>query len=649
MSRRIRFGDEPPLAATAARGLAHGAWRYRVQLAPVYAAGGLAGAGAITHAADWGEYWLIGAGVSAASTVGCWIYHRARESHWLTRVHATAATGAAASWLTAASAVGVLERPLPDLLGLGTIALGVPWWINRRTRSRVSVEQRIEAWPRIAATRPELRGSEVISAVATAFGWQARVKLASGQTGRKAVEARDGIESALEVREGAVRIEPARSNVREVIVHVTEVDPHADGVAWPGPTMDAITDQLTVGPYDDGQDCLIQVYSERGARHVMVCGLTGSGKSGFINLVLAELINLGNAVLWGIDLKGGQELGPWRPLLDRVATTPDEALGLLEAAGRVIACRGAGAGERVWTPTPQRPALVIVCDEAAKLFGEDMEAVSAAETIVLQGRSVGVSLIAAAQDTTTAAWGSTQLRDQLSVRVGFRLKKAKARYMFERLAVDPELLASIDEDMPGVGYVEAPGVRRPAPIRVRWVPDEVIERLVADHAHDRPCLDAASEAAADEPYDDEEEGGKRRRRSVLPPRTTATEVPNRKATAVDTDTTTAELTAATAAEDDLEPLPDDLGTVTARSMGTQPPARPEPAPVTDEEATAALWQALRQGGVRLASKGLEQRVGRKKTWIYHRADDWERWMIKGRDGYRLAPDAPEQPPVLTPA
>ncbi|MFD0776815.1 hypothetical protein ACFQZ2_23015, partial [Streptomonospora algeriensis] len=102
--------------------------------------------------------------------------------------------------------------------------------------------------------------------------------------------------------------------------------------------------------------------------------------------------------------------------------------------------------------------------------------------------------------------------------------------------------------------------------------------------------------------------------------------------------------------DDLEPLPDDLAGLSARSMeGAAPVLSEAPAPVADEEAVAALWQALKEGGVRLYDKDLERRVGRKKTWIYARTDDWEQWLSKGKDGYRLTPDAPDQPPVLTPA
>lgn len=646
MSKSLaRFGDEPPLIARAAGATARGAWRYRVQLAPVYTATGLATAGAVGHAAGWGEYWGVGVGATIAATAGCWIYHRVRDSALGMSAWTTGVAASGGAWLTAALAHGVLERPLPDLLALGTLALGMPWWINRRTRSRVTVERRIESWPAIARTRAELRGSEIVSAVATAYGWSARVRLAAGQTGRKALEARDGIESALETREGAVRIEPSKKNTREIVVHVTEVDPHAEPILWPGPTMTDIGDDLVVGVYDDGTECRIKLYKAgHGIRHAMICGQTGSGKSGLMNLLLAELVALGNVVIWAIDLKGGQEIGPWVPIADRVATSVEGAAAMLHAAKRIVTWRGEHAGERVWTPTPERPALIIVMDEAAELLPVDLDALESAKSIVRRGRSTAVGFIGAAQDSTSSAWGATDLQGQLTIHAAFRMEARKAKYAIKDLPIDYATIQAIDEDTPGVGYIEAPGCKRPAPMRVRWIDDDAIAQLVAEHAHDRPRLDAGSAEAAiaHEDDEDEDEGPRRGRRGRG--RKTRTV----KETAVfDRDYSEPDRPD----DEDLPPIPDDLSGMALRSVGTPPPAKAAPAKRTDDEALAALWRALAdapEGGVRLASKALEEAVGRKKSWIYKRIDDWERYVEKaGKGGYRLAAGAPERPPVLT--
>ena len=58
-------------------------------------------------------------------------------------------------------------------------------------------------------------------------------------------------------------------------------------------------------------------------RHGLLGGVAGAGKSGVLNVILAELVACPDVVLWGVDLKGGMELRPWAACLDRLATTPD--------------------------------------------------------------------------------------------------------------------------------------------------------------------------------------------------------------------------------------------------------------------------------------------------------------------------------------
>ena len=37
----------------------------------------------------------------------------------------------------------------------------------------------------------------------------------------------------------------------------------------------------------------------------------GSGKSGILNIIIANLAGCRDVELWGIDMKGGMELQPW--------------------------------------------------------------------------------------------------------------------------------------------------------------------------------------------------------------------------------------------------------------------------------------------------------------------------------------------------
>jgi S-DNA-T family DNA segregation ATPase FtsK/SpoIIIE len=64
-------------------------------------------------------------------------------------------------------------------------------------------------------------------------------------------------------------------------------------------------------------------------RNALIGGVVGSGKSGVLNVIIAALTQCEDVVIWGIDLKGGMELRPWPPTLDRLATTPAQAIAVL--------------------------------------------------------------------------------------------------------------------------------------------------------------------------------------------------------------------------------------------------------------------------------------------------------------------------------
>ena len=135
-------------------------------------------------------------------------------------------------------------------------------------------------------------------------------------------------------------------------------------------------------------------------RHGLFGGATGSGKSGGVNVLMGNLTACADVVIWAIDLKRGMELGPWASCIDRLATTPAEARALLADAVAILEARAAylaAIGKRVWEPTPDMPALVIIIDEYAELTESAPDATSDADSIGRRGRAVAVTLIAATQ------------------------------------------------------------------------------------------------------------------------------------------------------------------------------------------------------------------------------------------------------------
>ena len=165
-------------------------------------------------------------------------------------------------------------------------------------------------------------------------------------------------------------------------------------------------------------------------RNVLVGGIAGAGKSGILNVIIANLAGCRDVVLWGVDLKGGMELQPWAACFDRLATTPEEATGLFRdaVAGSTTGPRNAAAGKRVQEPAPDDPALIIITDEYAELPAEAHEC---ADSIARRGRAVAVNLIAATQRPTQAAMGKdTAVRSQMDIRICLRVREKRDADLF---------------------------------------------------------------------------------------------------------------------------------------------------------------------------------------------------------------------------
>jgi S-DNA-T family DNA segregation ATPase FtsK/SpoIIIE len=143
-------------------------------------------------------------------------------------------------------------------------------------------------------------------------------------------------------------------------------------------------------------------------RHALFAGTTGSGKSGGLNVLMANLTACQDVIIWGIDLKKGMELGPWQECLDRLATTPEQAAILLRDAVAILQARAAylaAHGRRTWEPSPEMPALIIIIDEYAELAEQAPEAMDDTDSIARLGRALAVTLVAATQRPTQKAMG----------------------------------------------------------------------------------------------------------------------------------------------------------------------------------------------------------------------------------------------------
>jgi FtsK/SpoIIIE family len=494
-ARRLRrYGLEPiaivspgdPLPEIAAVVIGRWLWRYRSELAPVMTALAVFSAAWLFHRWHAGAWPLIACAAILPAAVAVVAGGRLGLVTGLERWYAALVTVTAGAWLASATAVGPLTPPLPGVLVVAGLVLAVPWWAHRRRRARVRVERQLAAWPDIARS-VGLPGSRVMSAVVDVWGWRARVGLARGQTIADVLARLPAIESALGTIRGSARAYPTPDNLaHRVELRILETDPHADAIPWPGPSVTSITQPIDLGPFEDAEPCRVLLLR----LHALLAGISGAGKSGGVSVLMGNLTACTDVVIWAIDLKRGMELQPWASCIARLATTPAQALELLRDAVAVLEARAdylTATGQRVWVPSPQMPALVIVIDEYAEL-ADDVTAYT--DSIARRGRAPAVTLVAATQRPTQKAMGQGSVRSQMDVRICFRVRERRGM-----------LTAGWDAhklNAPGKFLISAPGHDTPRRARAYLLTDETIAQTAAGHAAIRPALDPISRAVIDE-------------------------------------------------------------------------------------------------------------------------------------------------------
>jgi DNA-binding transcriptional ArsR family regulator len=488
----INTGDAFP--ETVGVVLLRGAWRYRSELAPVGVTAGLVAAAWWLHHTR--PHWWFPVAVLAGVTAWAVALFGAR---WRLptlpeRVYAAVTIYAGGIWLSVAIAIGPFFRPLLQAGMIAAPILSVPWWAHRRRRAKVRLERKLLAWPDIAKAIG-LAGAEVMSATVDVWGWRARFRLARGQTIKDVTAKIPAIESGLGTFRNAVRIYPTPDDLaNRCEIRVLEMDPHAGAIEWPGPSVASITQPIDLGPFEDASPCRVLF-----ARlHGVFGGTTGSGKSGGLNVLMGNLVACRDVVIWGIDLKRGMELGPWASCIDRLATTPEQAITLLRDAVAVLQARAAllaAAGKRGWPISAQMPALIILIDEYAELAEQAPDAMSDTDTIARLGRAVSVTLIAATQRPTQKAMGQGAVRSQMDLRICFRVREPRD---VDLVLGQGMLRAGWDAhnlNAPGKFLISAPGHDTPKRARAYLLTDQAVTETAARYSGNRSQLDAESKRA----------------------------------------------------------------------------------------------------------------------------------------------------------
>ena len=499
-------GDQLPEIAVVA--IARAVWRYRSELAPIAFAALIVATAAMLHHTHpgWWPWWVL-ATVTTTTILTVPMPAWLRKAWSVVdrpaeRIYVGVATVTAGGWFTAATAVGPVTPPMPVLAACFTLICAIPWWASRRRRAKVRLERKLESWPEIAHAIG-LAGSQVMSAMVDLWGWRAHFRLARGQTIRDVIAKIPAIESGLGTFRGAVRVYPTSDDLaNRCELRVLDIDPHADAIVWPGPSVASITEPIDLGPFEDAVPCRVLLLR----RHGLFGGATGAGKSGGLNVLMGNLVACADVVIWGIDLKKGMELGPWASCLHRLATTPDEARALLADAVAILEARAAllaAHGQRIWEPSPDFPALIIIVDEYAELADDAPDAIRHADSIARRGRAVAVGLIAATQRPTQKAMGQGAVRSQMDVRICFRVRERKDVDLILGQGMLTAGWNAHTLDAPGKFLISAAEHDTPRRVRAYLVTDQAVIDTASRYASFRPPLDDVSRRATEQPGDKE--------------------------------------------------------------------------------------------------------------------------------------------------
>lgn len=484
---------------------------------------GLTGAGANTL---WGESPWAGVGLTLASvglTAATW--WAGKSTGQQRRLHSCITVAAGSSWFTAAALSGPLTGPLPDLFLMGGASIALTWNIRQVMRSSspetTGADSDKGLLEKVGLARTKLKDVKVEANRVTV-----PYELPAGElTNEDVSKSIPRIASALDVPTTAIRVQHDPDSARKGQFVIVPEDMLKVPTVWPGPFApgQSVAVPLRMGVYDDGSDLVLPLLD---AIHILIMGMTGSGKTEGALDVLFELLTRKDVAVWLADAaKAGQDFQPLIPAMDWAALDTPSAGAMVAAVQAVIPARTAWLRDhayRAWEPAaaepqnsrahscaksgacgcPGMPYLVAWFEEAAKLLRELGDDVFTG--IAQEARSAGVSLVVSMQRASGYQL-STDTRASLPAAMCFGVRGDDAGFALPEEVLDAGANpAAWGNKRKGYVYLVSAGVDEDLyanPARTFWTgPSGEYEKaagwIVNQFVGVRPAMDAVTAAAA---------------------------------------------------------------------------------------------------------------------------------------------------------
>jgi hypothetical protein len=201
-----------------------------------------------------------------------------------------------------------------------------------------------ERWARLASERGPLPGTRLERIARTVGGWSAII-VAGDESEldpeRFAADKTIGrIARAYGVGTTMVSITADPMDANRALILVQRTSPLARSRPWDGTGIDTATGRARTATLDDGGRIEHEFWRPGwGAVMELIAGCTGSGKSEYLNLLLALERKSRMVVSWVGDPQMGQSLGDVRDGVDWFAPTVEEILIMLRVAVQVMLAR----------------------------------------------------------------------------------------------------------------------------------------------------------------------------------------------------------------------------------------------------------------------------------------------------------------------
>ena len=213
---------------------------------------------------------------------------------------------------------------------------------------------------------------------------------------------------------------------------------------------------------------------------LLLAGSSGAGKSVTLRPALAELSADPKAAVVMVDLKRVE--GALHRTRMRVARTADEVTGVAaelqaEMMERLEILEATGSAS--WTPTVDRPRIVVVVDEGAEVSAVAKDAIADFESLARMGRAAEIHLWWCTQKPTMSG-ASAGIPPQIAAQMDVRLclKVATATEVRTVLGEDATAGGWDAHTLPKPGVLMIRGTgRTPAPVKVWFMNDDQVRAL----------------------------------------------------------------------------------------------------------------------------------------------------------------------------